>query len=87
MDYLGQGEMLTNRDVNTTFERNNLFVHMEHFWDFISAHETWDQYFTCCANIFVQCSYIVTKCQQKFSVFPQCYMFLKVTVQLLIDKY
>jgi hypothetical protein len=30
MDYLGKVEMLTNRDV-TTFERNNLFMHMEHF--------------------------------------------------------
>jgi hypothetical protein len=34
-----QGEMLTDRDVNrdlcTTFERNKLFVHMEHFWDLL----------------------------------------------------
>ena len=28
MDYLGKGEMLTIRDVNT-------FVHMEHFWDLL----------------------------------------------------
>jgi hypothetical protein len=38
MDYLGKGEMLTNRDGNTfvfTFERNKLFVSMEHFWDLL----------------------------------------------------
>ena len=46
MDYLGKGEMLTNRDVNkfvTTFLRNKLFVHMEHFWDLLfqlMKHET-----------------------------------------------
>ena len=38
MDYLGKGEMLTNRDVKnlcTTFERNKLFVHMEQFGDLL----------------------------------------------------
>ena len=30
MDYLGKGEML-----KTTFERNKLFVNMEHFWDLL----------------------------------------------------
>ena len=32
MDYLGKGEMLTNRDatdLGPIFERNKLFVHME----------------------------------------------------------
>ena len=46
MAYLGKGEMLANRDVNK-FERNKLFVHIEHFWDLISDHETWDQDFMC----------------------------------------
>ena len=34
MDYLGKGEILTNRDVNK-FEINQLFVRMEHFWDLL----------------------------------------------------
>ena len=34
MDYLGNGEMLSNRDVNT-FEINKLFEHLEHFWDIL----------------------------------------------------
>ena len=32
--FLGEGEMLPNRDVNN-FERNKLFVLTEHFWDLI----------------------------------------------------
>ena len=38
MDYLGKGEMLTKRDVQklcTTFERNKLFVSMEHSCDLL----------------------------------------------------
>jgi hypothetical protein len=39
MDYLGKGEMLTNRDVKhicaKILERNKLFVNMEHFWDLL----------------------------------------------------
>ena len=34
MDYLGKGEMLTNK-VITEFERNKNFVHIEHFWDLL----------------------------------------------------
>ena len=36
MDYIGKGEMFTNRDVKIfvhNIERNKLFVHMEHFRD------------------------------------------------------
>ena len=38
MDYLGKGEMLTNKGVKTMcakFEINKLFVHMENFWDLL----------------------------------------------------
>ena len=38
MDYLGKGEMLTNRDVNKFVQknvRNKLFVHMEMFGDLL----------------------------------------------------
>ena len=40
----------------TTFERNKLFVHTvwTYLGYFISAHETWDQHFTCCIYMFVQ---------------------------------
>jgi hypothetical protein len=34
MDYLGKGEMLTNRDVNK-FERNKLFMRMDNFRDLL----------------------------------------------------
>ena len=34
MDYLGKGEMLTNRDANK-LERNKPFLRMEHFWDLL----------------------------------------------------
>jgi hypothetical protein len=54
---LTKDKMLTNMDVNkldTKFERDKLFVLFE---SFISAHETWDQHFTCCIYIFVQCSF------------------------------
>ena len=41
MDYLGKGEMLTNRDENT-FVHNVLekkhFVSIEHFWDLVFQH-------------------------------------------------
>jgi hypothetical protein len=58
MGYLGKGEMLTNMDVNkfvnNTFERNKLFVLMEHFWDLLfQLMKKWDQHFTCCICIFV----------------------------------
>ena len=32
-----------------------IFVHVEHFWDILFQHETWE-HFTCCIYIFVQCS-------------------------------
>jgi uncharacterized protein YjfI (DUF2170 family) len=37
MDYLGKGEMFTNRDVNKFVrnERNKLFVRMEEFGDLL----------------------------------------------------
>ncbi|KAK6327376.1 hypothetical protein J4Q44_G00030210 [Coregonus suidteri] len=59
MDYHGNGEMLTNRDVNKFVHKileKLAFVRMENSWNLISAHETWDQHFTCCVYIFVQYS-------------------------------
>ena len=51
MDYLGKEEMLTKMDVNK-------FVHKirESLGSFILAHETFDELFTCCVYIFVQCN-------------------------------
>ena len=60
MDYLGKGEMLTNREVNTfvhnILEKEAFCAYGTFLGSFISAHETWDQHFTCCIYIFVQCS-------------------------------
>ena len=58
MIYLSKGEMLTNRDVNkfvqNILEKQAFCVCWTFLGSFISAHETWDQHFTCCDYIFVQ---------------------------------
>ena len=47
MDYLGKGEMLTNKDVQK-FERNKLFVRLEHFWGLLFQLMKCETLFTCC---------------------------------------
>jgi hypothetical protein len=68
MDYLGNGEMVTNMDLNPFVRKiwgkwafcvNGTFL-----GSFISAHETWDQHFTCCLNIFVQYTLFLIWCCQ-----------------------
>uniref|UniRef100_A0A674F8L9 Cholesterol transporter ABCA5 n=1 Tax=Salmo trutta TaxID=8032 RepID=A0A674F8L9_SALTR len=46
--------MLANEKCSPT-GINKHFVCVEFLGSFISAHETWDQHFTCCIYIFVQC--------------------------------
>ena len=66
MDYLGKGEILTNRDVNkfvhNILEKYIFCLYRTSLVSFILTHETWDQHFTCCGNIFVQYS-IITEIQ------------------------
>jgi hypothetical protein len=49
MDYLGKGNIVTNRDVNknTTNNNNNEKNERRILFYFILAHETRDQHFTC----------------------------------------
>ena len=59
MDYLGIGEMLTKRDLNTflhkIWEKSAFCAYGTFLRYFISTHKTWDEHFTCCIYIFVQC--------------------------------
>jgi hypothetical protein len=59
MDYLGNGEMLTNRDVNKFvhkhWEKHPFCVYGTFLGSFISAHETWNQHFGRCLH-FVPCN-------------------------------
>ena len=48
MDYLGKGEMLTNRDVNQFAHNLRENAYGKILVYLISAHETWDQHYTCC---------------------------------------
>jgi hypothetical protein len=61
MDYLGEGEMLTNRDVykfvHKNIEKQYFCAYGTFLESFISAHDTWEQLFTCGVYIFVQYSY------------------------------
>ena len=60
MDYLGNGEMLIYRDVNkfvhNILENQAVCAYGTFLGSFISALQTWDQHFTCCVYIFVQCT-------------------------------
>ena len=66
--------MLTNRDVTNLFtklERDKLLLYVcivqygTFLRSFLSAHETWDQHFTCCARISVQCNMIEIQTRDK----------------------
>jgi hypothetical protein len=52
MDYLGNGEMLTNRDgnkfVHNIWEKN-VFEYEKCLWFDMLAHESWDQDFIFCS--------------------------------------
>ena len=52
---LAKGEMIKNRDVNK-FVHKKCYAYGTFLGSFISAHETWDQHFTCC--VYIQCSYV-----------------------------
>jgi hypothetical protein len=56
IDYLGKVEMLTKRYVKKfvakLLEKSTYGTFLG---SFISARETWDQHFTCCVHVFVQC--------------------------------
>jgi hypothetical protein len=64
MDYLGKGEMLTNRDVN-------IYLYGTFLGSFISAHERWDHHFTCL--YFVQAYF---KCGWLFLLRHSLYVFV-----------
>jgi hypothetical protein len=64
MDYLCKWEMLTSGDVNTfvhnIVEKFDFCAHGKFLGSFISAHDVWDQNFTCCVYIFCSVLYIHT---------------------------
>jgi hypothetical protein len=59
MDYLGKGDMLTNRCKQICVEnfREKLFVHMENFWDLLSQLIKHGTNTLHVAFIFVQCMF------------------------------
>ena len=54
MDYLGKGEMLAN-GCKHIWERSAFCAYGTFLGSFMSAHETWDQHFTCFYYFFNQC--------------------------------
>ncbi len=61
MDYLGEGEVLTNTDlnkfVNKIWEKYNYCIRRNSLKFLIWTSEKWERKQTCCVYIFVQCIY------------------------------